>query len=506
MALGMVYMRAVELAGGLPVVLPPLAPERVAPLRRAARRASACRAGRTSRRRATAPSRTPSWGRPSRAWTSSRWRSCARPTRSGCRSSASAAALQALNVARGGTLHQHLPDVTDGSDRAPPDRAGPRRDARRADRAGLAAGGHPRRGRDARELVPPPGDRAARRRAECRRPGRPTARSRRVEGDGRARSSSACSGTRRGSSAGAEHLALFETLVDAAGRARSAARPRSRRCAASPARSGAHGAPDRRGARADAGGARAARPGRRAGCGSTGGVGLAHRRLAIIDLSARGAQPMVDDGARPRGRVQRLHLQPPRAARGAGARRARVRLATRHRGARSRAGPTWGEGCSTGSPGMFAFALAERDSGRLVLARDRLGVKPLYLVRRAGRGAALRLDAAGAVAGGGVDTAVDPVALHHYLSLHAIVPAPRTILRGVRKLPPATVLVVEPGRRAGASGAGGTRRSRATRRAPAGARPTGRARCSTRCAPRSTGAWWPTSPSACCSPAGSTRR
>jgi asparagine synthase (glutamine-hydrolysing) len=48
------------------------------------------------------------------------------------------------------------------------------------------------------------------------------------------------------------------------------------------------------------------------------------------------------------------------------------------------------------------------------------------------------------VAGGGVDTRVDPVALHHYLSLHSIVPAPRTILRGVRKLPPATLLVLEP--------------------------------------------------------------
>ena len=47
-----------------------------------------------------------------------------------------------------------------------------------------------------------------------------------------------------------------------------------------------------------------------------------------------------------------------------------------------------------------------------------------------------------------MDTRVDPVALHHYLSFHSIVPAPRTILRGVRKLPPATVLVVEPdGRR-----------------------------------------------------------
>ena len=83
-----------------------------------------------------------------------------------------------------------------------------------------------------------------------------------------------------------------------------------------------------------------------------------------------------------------------------------------------------------------------------MLARDRLGVKPLYWCD--GPDGALRFASTlpALVAGGGVDTAVDPVALHHYLSLHSIVPPPRTILRGVRKLPPATVLVVEPdGRR-----------------------------------------------------------
>src|SRR5690606_32420865 len=41
-------------------------------------------------------------------------------------------------------------------------------------------------------------------------------------------------------------------------------------------------------------------------------------------------------------------------------------------------------------------------------------------------------------------TAIDPVALHHYLTFHSVVPAPHTILRGVRKLPPATTLAIEP--------------------------------------------------------------
>jgi asparagine synthase (glutamine-hydrolysing) len=86
-----------------------------------------------------------------------------------------------------------------------------------------------------------------------------------------------------------------------------------------------------------------------------------------------------------------------------------------------------------------------RDGPRTVLCRDRLGVKPLYLTTD-GRRAASTLPAL--LAGGGVDTRVDPVALHHYLSWHAVVPAPRTILRGVEKLPAATIAVIEPdGRR-----------------------------------------------------------
>src|SRR6185503_13191370 len=85
----------------------------------------------------------------------------------------------------------------------------------------------------------------------------------------------------------------------------------------------------------------------------------------------------------------------------------------------------------------------------LVLARDRLGVKPLYLAELHGGGLRAASTLPALVRAGGVDTSIDPVALHHYLSWHSVVPAPRTILRGVTKLPPATVLTIEPdGRRA----------------------------------------------------------
>jgi asparagine synthase (glutamine-hydrolysing) len=113
----------------------------------------------------------------------------------------------------------------------------------------------------------------------------------------------------------------------------------------------------------------------------------------------------------------------------------------------AKAHATWGDRCVDRFLGMFAFALVERETGRLVLARDRLGIKPLYL---ADVGGALRFGSTlpGLLEGGGIDTTFDPVALHHFFSWHSVVPPPRTILRGVRKLPPATILsVTSDGRR-----------------------------------------------------------
>jgi asparagine synthase (glutamine-hydrolysing) len=173
-----------------------------------------------------------------------------------------------------------------------------------------------------------------------------------------------------------------------------------------------------------------------------GPLGLVHRRLAVIDLSPRGGQPMVDEalglavvfnGCIYNHRELRAELE----------RAGHAFASTSDTEVLLKGWAEWGEGMLDRFAGMFAFALWERASGRLVLARDRLGVKPLYLADVDG---ALRFASTlpALLAGGGVDTTVDPVALHHYLSLHAIVPPPRTILRGVRKLPPATVLVVEP--------------------------------------------------------------
>jgi asparagine synthase (glutamine-hydrolysing) len=174
--------------------------------------------------------------------------------------------------------------------------------------------------------------------------------------------------------------------------------------------------------------------------------GLAHRRLSIIDLSRCGSQPMVDselglvivfNGCIYNYRELRGELQ------AAGYRF----FSTSDTEVVLKAYHHWGDGFVEHLLGMFAFALYERDSGRLVLVRDRLGIKPLYLAEVDG---ALRFASTlpALLAGGVTDTEIDAVALHHYLSWHTVVPAPRTILAGVRKLAPASIMIVEPdGRR-----------------------------------------------------------
>ena len=93
----------------------------------------------------------------------------------------------------------------------------------------------------------------------------------------------------------------------------------------------------------------------------------------------------------------------------------------------------WGPRCVEKFHGMFAFAIHERDSGRVVLARDRFGIKPFYYTEDGKR---LRFASSlqAILAAGDVDTSIDPVGLNHYMSFHAVVPPPRTILNGVKKL------------------------------------------------------------------------
>ncbi|MGV0834818.1 N-acetylglutaminylglutamine amidotransferase [Mycolicibacterium thermoresistibile] len=179
-----------------------------------------------------------------------------------------------------------------------------------------------------------------------------------------------------------------------------------------------------------------------AGAWSQGRVALGHRRLKIIDLSEAGGQPMVDaelglsicwNGCIYNYQQLRRELS------GHGYRF----FSTSDTEVLLKAYHHWGDRFVDHLKGMFAFAIAERDSGRVLLGRDRLGIKPLYLSQDERR---IRFASSlpALVAGGGVDTRIDPTALHHYLTFHSVVPPPLTILRGVTKVPPASLVAIEP--------------------------------------------------------------
>ena len=179
-----------------------------------------------------------------------------------------------------------------------------------------------------------------------------------------------------------------------------------------------------------------------AGVWSQGRVALGHRRLKIIDLSEAGAQPMVDsdlglavcwNGCIYNYKQLRRELSE-QGYRFFSHSDTEVLLKAYHH---------WGDRFVDRLYGMFAFAIVERDSGRVVLGRDRLGIKPLYLSQDAKR---IRFASSlpALLAGGDVDTRIDSVALHHYMTFHSVVPAPRTILRGVTKVPPASLVAIEP--------------------------------------------------------------
>ncbi|SHM85547.1 N-acetylglutaminylglutamine amidotransferase [Phytopseudomonas punonensis] len=174
---------------------------------------------------------------------------------------------------------------------------------------------------------------------------------------------------------------------------------------------------------------------------SRGPVAFGHRRLKIMDLAEASGQPMIDNdlglsmvfnGAiynypELRGELEQLGY---RFFSGGDT---EVLLKGYH---------AWGADLLPKLNGMFAFAIWERDSEQLFIARDRLGVKPLYLSKTKDR---LRFASSlpALLQGGDISKTLDPIALNHYLNFHAVVPAPRTILAGVEKLPPATWMRID---------------------------------------------------------------
>ena len=165
----------------------------------------------------------------------------------------------------------------------------------------------------------------------------------------------------------------------------------------------------------------------------SGPAGFGHARLAILDLSEAAAQPMQDcaTGAMLafNGTIYN-HPQLRRELSGLGHRFA----STGDTEVLLRAWIQWGPDCLAKLEGMFAFAVYEPRSGKLFLARDRFGIKPLYWtcdekrLRFASTPQAL-------MAAPGPAPELDPEGLALAFTFHSAVPAPRTVMKGIRKMP-----------------------------------------------------------------------
>jgi asparagine synthase (glutamine-hydrolysing) len=166
-------------------------------------------------------------------------------------------------------------------------------------------------------------------------------------------------------------------------------------------------------------------------------VGLAHRRLAIIDVSAAGQQPMSDASGRLHvvfnGEIYNfLEIRQALSERGdcfQSDSDTEVLLAAYRR---------WGLDCLTRLIGMFAFALYDEDRRLVFVARDRAGEKPLFYTSLPG-GFAFASELKALMALPGFTRRLDLVGLDFFLT-YGYVPGERCIVQGVKKLPPAHAL------------------------------------------------------------------
>ncbi len=172
------------------------------------------------------------------------------------------------------------------------------------------------------------------------------------------------------------------------------------------------------------------------------GIALGHRRLSIVDLGG-GAQPMAnEDGSVVivfNGEIyNHAELRPELEAAG---HRFRTRSDTE---SILHGWEEWGLGCLDRLRGMFAFALWDRRRGQLLLARDRLGEKPLVYARLPDGGLAFASEIGALLTLPELPRRIDPAAVDDFLAL-GYVPDPGSIWRDVRKLPAGHALLLAPG-------------------------------------------------------------
>ncbi|WP_020393611.1 N-acetylglutaminylglutamine amidotransferase [Thiolinea disciformis] len=177
-----------------------------------------------------------------------------------------------------------------------------------------------------------------------------------------------------------------------------------------------------------------------AGSFSDGALAFGHRRLAIIDLSHKSSQPMVD-----------AELGLALVFNGTIYNYPELRTELKAKGYHffsdgdtetiMKAYAEWGEDAPKHLKGMFAFAVWDMNKKTLFVARDRMGIKPLYYAHD-GKSFKFASNTQALLATSGIDTSLDTLALHNLFTLHAVVPAPRTVLKGIRKLKPAHTLTL----------------------------------------------------------------
>lgn len=165
---------------------------------------------------------------------------------------------------------------------------------------------------------------------------------------------------------------------------------------------------------------------------------LAHRRLSIIDL-AHGEQPLVKHGLALSYNGELYNYRELRSQ--------LERLGITFRTSSDtevvlEAWRRWGPGCLSRFRGMFAFALLDEATGALVLARDHLGIKPLYYLRR-GRGVVFSSELKALMAVYGPELSLDPGALVASI-MYYWVPERRCSVAGVKKLEPGTWVEFRP--------------------------------------------------------------
>jgi asparagine synthase (glutamine-hydrolysing) len=171
-----------------------------------------------------------------------------------------------------------------------------------------------------------------------------------------------------------------------------------------------------------------------------GKIGFGHQRLSIIDLSSHGAQPMLDD-------VLNLVL----VFNGTIYNYKRLRLQLAKKGYSFfshsdtevilKAYHYWGEDCVEHLDGMFAFCVYDITKQNLFIARDRMGIKPLYY-SLSSKSFTFASNTQSLLTQN-IDESVNPIALQQQLSLHGVVPAPNTIVKGIRKVKPATTISID---------------------------------------------------------------